>query len=111
MYFSDRRQAVSEMMRVLKSLGRLAVAVWGALDSIPAYTCEVELLERIAGKQASDALRAPFVFGDQNELVALFEQAGTDSVEITNQQGTARFPSIRTMAPAFTFDYAPCTGS
>jgi len=100
MYFSDRRQAVSEMMRVLKLQGRLAVAVWDSIDNIPAYACEVTLLERIAGKRAADALRAPFVFGDHKELVALFEKAGTEAVEITTQHGTARFPSIRMMVEA-----------
>jgi ubiquinone/menaquinone biosynthesis C-methylase UbiE len=100
MYFSDRRQAVSEMMRVLKSHGRVAVAVWDSIDNIPAYACEVALLERMAGKQAADAVRAPFVLGDKKELVALFEKAGADAVEITTQNGTARFPSIRTMVEA-----------
>ena len=100
MYFSDRRQAVSEMMRVIKSHGRVAVAVWDTLDNIPAYACEVELLDRMAGKQAADAVRAPFVLGDQKELVALFEQAGTHAVEITTQHGTARFPSISMMVEA-----------
>jgi len=100
MYFSDRRQAVSEMMRVLKSHGQVAVVVWDTLGNIPAYACEVALLERMAGKQAADAVRAPFVFGNQKELVTLFEMAGTDLVEITTQNGTARFPSIRTMVEA-----------
>jgi len=100
MFFVDRRQTVNEMMRVLKSHGRVAVAVWDSLDNIPAYACEVALLDRIAGKQAADALRAPFVFGNQKKLVALFEKAGTDSVAITTQHGTARFPSIRTMVEA-----------
>jgi ubiquinone/menaquinone biosynthesis C-methylase UbiE len=100
MYFSDRRQAVSEMMRGIKSQGRVAVAVWDALDKIPAYACEVALLDRMAGKQAADALRAPFVFGDHKELDALFKKAGTDAVEIATQHGTARFPSIRTMVEA-----------
>ena len=100
MFFRDRRQAVSEMMRVLKSQGRVAAAVWDSLDSMPAYACEVKLLERIAGIRAADALRAPFVLGDQKELVALFEMAGTDSVTITTQNGTARFPSIRMMVEA-----------
>jgi len=100
MFFSEHRQAVSEMLRVLKSQGRVAVAVWDSLYSLPAYACEVALLERVAGKRAADALRAPFVLGDRKELVALFEKAGTDSVAITTQHGTARFPSIRMMVEA-----------
>ena len=100
MYFGECRQALIEMLRVLRSRGRLAVAVWNSLDSMPAYSCEVALLERIAGKRAADALRAPFVLGDRKDLATLFAKAGIESVAITTQDGTARFPSIRTMVEA-----------
>lgn len=43
MFFSDRRRALTEMQRVLKRGGRLAVAVWASLDSSPAYAAEVDL--------------------------------------------------------------------
>ena len=100
MFFSERRIAVGEMLRVLKPKGRLAVAVWDLIDRIPAYAAEVALLERVAGKRAADALRAPFVLGDRQELATLFEKAGTDSIKIMTQRGSAQFPSIRTMVEA-----------
>ena len=37
--------------------GRLAVAVWDALETMPAYAAEVALLERLAGWPAAEALR------------------------------------------------------
>ena len=82
MFFSDRHQAIREMLRVLKPQGRLAVVVWDSLANIPADACEVGLLERVVGKPAADALRAPFVLGDHNQVATLFEQAGTDSVTV-----------------------------
>ena len=100
MFFGERRRAISEMLRVLKPQGQLAVAVWDSIDRIPAYAVEVALLERTAGKQAADALRAPFDLGDREALVTLFEKAGTTSVAITTQHGTARFPNIRMMVEA-----------
>src|SRR5262245_33654431 len=72
MFFRDRRQAVREMLRVLVPGGRLTVAVWDSLDNIPAYAAEVALLEQVAGRQAADALRAPFVLGDRKEMARLF---------------------------------------
>jgi SAM-dependent methyltransferase len=51
MFFSDRRRALTEMQRVLKRGGRLAVAVWASLDSSPAYAAEVDLLEHMAGSR------------------------------------------------------------
>jgi ubiquinone/menaquinone biosynthesis C-methylase UbiE len=54
MFFTYRRQALHEMLRVLAPGGRLAVAVWDSLDNIPAYASEVALLARMAGRQAAE---------------------------------------------------------
>lgn len=110
MFFTDRRQALREMLRVLTPGGRLAVAVWDSLDNIPAYASEVALLERTAGRQAADALRAPFVLGNRNDLTTLFSEAGLASAEITTHHGTAQFPSIRTMVEADLRGWLPVMG-
>ncbi|NLE58616.1 MAG: methyltransferase domain-containing protein [Planctomycetes bacterium] len=110
MFFTDRRQALHEMLRVLAPGGRLAVAVWDALDNMPAYASEVALLERMAGRQAADALRAPFVLGDRKYLATSFSEAGVTSAEITTRHGTARFPNIRTMVEADLRGWLPVMG-
>ena len=110
MFFTDRRQALREMLRVVAPGGRLAVMVWDSLDNIPAYACEVALLERMAGRQAADALRAPFVLGNRKDLTTLFSEAGVSSAEITTHHGTAQFPSIRTMVEADLRGWLPVMG-
>ena len=110
MFFTDRRQALREMLRVLAPAGRLAVAVWDSLDNIPAYASAVALLDRTAGRQAADALRAPFVLGNRKDLATLFSEAGAASAEITTHHGTAQFPSIRTMVEADLRGWLPVMG-
>lgn len=110
MFFRNRSGALREMLRVLVPGGRLTVAVWDELAAIPAYAAEVELLERLAGKPAADALRAPFVLGDPAELTALFTSAGVQSVALTTERGTGRFPSARTMVEAELRGWLPVMG-
>lgn len=100
MFFRNRTAALREMLRVLVPGGRLAVAVWESLENSEAYPVEVSMLERLAGKQAADALRAPFVLGDRAELEKLFKAAGVGSVQVSSHNGTARFPGIRAMVEA-----------
>lgn len=110
MFFTDQRQALREMLRVLAPGGRLAVAVWDSLENIPAYASEVALLEQSAGRRAADALRAPFVLGNHKDLATLFSEAGVASAEITTHQGAAQFPSIRTMVEADLRGWLPVMG-
>ena len=110
MFFTDRRQALREMHRVLKPGGHMVVAVWDSLDNNPAYSAAVGLLERTAGRPAADALRAPFVLGDRKDLAQLFADAGVASADITTHNGSAQFPSIRVMMEADLRGWLPVMG-
>ena len=100
MFFPDPVAAIGEMLRCVKPGRTIAVAVWESLERSEAYPEAVDLLQRRAGQAAADALRAPFVLGDVDELRHLFEAAGASSVSIETQHGTARFPSVRSMVEA-----------
>ncbi len=94
MFFEDRRAAIMEMVRVLRPEGRLAIAVWDSLENTPGYAAVTNLLQRLFGDEAADALRAPYVLGDTQVLAALFAGAGLADVRIKTIEGTARFPSL-----------------
>ena len=94
MFFEDRVKALTEMWRVLRPGGRLAVAVWDALERTPGYAAMAALLQRLFGARIANELRAPFALGDAASLRALFEAAGIPDVAVEAQVGKARFPSI-----------------
>jgi len=110
MFFIDKAQALREMLRVLKSQGRLAVTAWNSLGTMPAYADVVDLLEQFAGREAANALRAPFVLGDREGLALLFSEAGADSFAVETQRGTAHFPSIGIMVEAELRGWLPVVG-
>ncbi|HMB70367.1 MAG TPA: hypothetical protein VKU85_13710, partial [bacterium] len=83
---------------------------WESLERSAAYPEAVELLERRAGSAAADALRAPFVLGNVDELQTLFREAGAVDVEVATETGTARFPSVRTMVEADLRGWLPVMG-
>ena len=110
MFFTDRDKAIHEMLRVMVPGGRCAVAVWDAIENIPLFAALVALLDRIAGKAAGDALRAPFVLGDRRALAASFSGAGATSVDVTTRQGPARFPSTRELVEGELRGWLPVMG-
>jgi SAM-dependent methyltransferase len=95
MFFEDRQAAIREMFRVLRPGGRLAIAVWDTLEHTPGYAEMTLLLQRLFGVAAADALRAPFILGNLQQLCVLFSEADLPDVHIATITGTVRFPSIK----------------
>ena len=110
MFFPDRPRALGEMVRVLGAGGRLAVAVWDALERTPAYAAEVAVIERVSGRRAADPLTSPFALGDPVALRALFEEAGIAPVTIERHVGRGRFPDVRSMVAADILGWLPMVG-
>ena len=103
-------QEPTETFQVWRYGGRLAIATWASLEESDAYREEVDLLDRVAGTAAGDAVRAPFVLGDTDNLKRLFEEAGAESVNIAGYTGTGRFPNIRIMVDADLRGWLPVMG-
>lgn len=110
MFFRDRNQSIREMLRVLKPSGRLAIAVWDAIENISGYSAELKLIERLGGAAAAEAVRAPFVLGGLEDVRTMVHEAGAVSATVTTRSGKAQFPSIRTMVEAELRGWLPVMG-
>lgn len=89
MFFADRRAALSEVHRVLKRGGRLALSVWQDLDHHPFYRTLHQVIERRLGVSA---LATIFALGERGELHRQLTAAGFQRVEIEPVSMTSRFP-------------------
>lgn len=100
MFFEDPVGSLTEMQRVLRPGGRLAVAVCDALDHSPGYAVLTELLHRLFGPEVAAAFRAPFASGDRDRLLALGHQAGLGAVTVQRHEGAVSFASISDLVAA-----------
>jgi SAM-dependent methyltransferase len=100
MFFKDRNVAASEIFRVMKPGGRLAVAVWNSIENNPAYGDIIAVLDEEVSTAAGDALRLPYSLGDSEEVTGIFDHAGFTDLSVETKTEQATFPSSRTMVEA-----------
>lgn len=100
MFFADKSEAISEMLRVLRPGGRLTVAVWDELDNATGFASLTRLLATLFGDSVAAAMEPPFTLGDKQDLGAVFADAGLPGVTITTVPGAAAYPSIDAMIGA-----------
>ncbi len=93
MFFADPDAALSEMSRVTRPAGRVAIAVWDELSNNSGYARLATLVGELFGSAAADAIRAPFRLGDRDLLVGLADAAFSDAI-VTRHAGVARFESV-----------------
>jgi ubiquinone/menaquinone biosynthesis C-methylase UbiE len=93
MFLDDPSAGVAEMARVLAPGGMVTVATWAEVTQSPGYAAMVELLRRVVGPEAAEALLAPFTLGTPALLEDLLAPSFPD-VAVTRHEGVARFDSI-----------------
>jgi ubiquinone/menaquinone biosynthesis C-methylase UbiE len=89
-FFPDRRAAAREMRRVLAPGGRAAVSVWQGLERQPVMRALFEAEARHLNMPVADLAR-PFSLGDEGELREIFEQAGFERVEVSQETRDVHF--------------------
>ncbi|MGQ0774045.1 MAG: methyltransferase domain-containing protein [Pseudonocardiales bacterium] len=94
MFFPDRHAALTEMGRVVRPGGTVAVAVPSRLDAQVAFAPFVDMAARHAGPAATSLLSTYFVCGDLDELIGLVESAGLRVTSARTHVGVYRAPSV-----------------
>jgi SAM-dependent methyltransferase len=95
MLMADPAAALAETRRVLRPGGRLAFAVWDAIERNPwAAVPGLVLRERGLQPRAPEGTPGPFVLGDPARVTELLESAGFAEVELDALELHQRQPSF-----------------
>jgi ubiquinone/menaquinone biosynthesis C-methylase UbiE len=81
-FFPDKLAALREMRRVLKPDGRLAVAVWAALERSEIFAAYHAALRATVPSELAELMTAPFSWPDGATLKAEVEKAGFREVRL-----------------------------
>lgn len=93
MFFADQQAGLTEMARVVKPGGTITIATWADIDRSPGYAAMADLVRRLFGEEAENALMAPFTLGTEDRLHDLIEGV-LPHASVTLHQGVASFDSL-----------------
>ncbi len=98
MFFPDKAKGMSEMTRVLKPGGVLALNVWDSLEKNPAVKVVDSVIKRFFETDPPRFLEVPFGLHDVDEGRRLFQEAGYQEVDVSHVAETVetadhRFPA------------------
>ena len=110
MFFEDKQKAAHQMFRVTKGGGKIAIAVWDAIENNPTYGDIIKVLDEEVSTAAGDALRLPFCLGDASTVISILDEAGFEEIKVETHLEPACFPQPRTMVEADLRGWLPLFG-
>ena len=101
MFFPDRVAGLSEMSRVLRDGGHLAITVWDSMDRNPAVAVMKSVIDQVFENDPPRFLEIPFGMHNTDDVRRLFESAGCDEIDIAHIEAQIRVDDYTGPAKGF----------
>jgi ubiquinone/menaquinone biosynthesis C-methylase UbiE len=75
-FLDDRARALSEISRVLKPDGQLAISTWCSIEKNPYFDALVKVVSKFLGAETASGLEAAFTLTSSSEIAKLLTHAG-----------------------------------
>ncbi|HYE76667.1 MAG TPA: methyltransferase domain-containing protein, partial [bacterium] len=98
-FIPERATALAEIHRVLKPGGRLAAAVWRAIDQNPYMAALAPLIAEHLSPDIAAAIQAPFGWAEEEAIRIALQEAGFDEVGIQGGTHEALLPDMESFVP------------
>lgn len=86
--------ALGEMVRVLKPEGRVAISLWGPLETNPYFYELVRVIAHNINAATAAGLQAAFALADSTAVVEQLQEAGLRSIKITSARLELPLPDL-----------------
>ena len=91
-FFPDKSAAANEIHRVLVPNGKVIISTWLPVSECHFFGVICDSLISIDEIELADLLRIPFDFIDRDELISLFQNAGFNSVSVSEKKLPFKIP-------------------
>jgi ubiquinone/menaquinone biosynthesis C-methylase UbiE len=107
-FFPERVEALKEMLRITKTGGRIAVAVWGPIEECELFFHLYSAMAETIPSEIAEMLKAPFYLHNTKEVFEIAHEAGfknadvrTVSFPLVFEQGMKQASRVLEAAPFF----------
>ena len=98
-FLPEKEAGLTEMRRVVKPGGRIALSLWCAIEESPYFYTLVEAVARHIGSDTAAGLKSAFALGDTDGIHSLLKEAGFGHIEMTVAQLDLLLPKLAEFVP------------
>lgn len=98
-FLPNKEMALSEMVRITKPGGRMAMSVWCDISDNPYFNVLVGAMSKYVGMETAVGLQSAFTFTNIGEIYSLFVKAGLVQIEMQVARLDLPLPPLREFVP------------